>query len=374
MSPLTRHETNMSDIEMHKMEQDALAAIEATRSLSELKQVRARYLGRADGALTLILRKLGTVSIEERTRLGPLAQSLKAKLEQRCDAKEQEILHRGTSPVDATLPPRHPLNGKLHPLTQVRWQLEDIFTRMGFIIADGPEVESEWYNFDALNMPSWHPARDMQDTFYVNAERRGTSRLSQTREDAKKMRLVLRTQTSPVQIRAMEKYGVPLRCIVPGRVYRNEATDARHENAFWQIEGLMIDKDISLAHLITVAKIFLKDLLGDDIGIRVRPGYFPFTEPSIEMDITCQLCTEQRGKSAQNNAEVKCPVCKGTEWLEFMGAGLVHPFVLNAGGVDPKKYSGFAFGFGLTRLVMMKYGVSDIRLLTSGDIRFLKQF
>ena len=294
----------------------------------------------------------------------------------------------------------------------VSWQLEDLFTRMGFVIVDGPEVESEWYNFDALNMPSWHPARDMQDTFYTEVQ---SSKFKVQSDEVAAQRLVLRTQTSPVQIRAMEKYGVPLRCIVPGRVYRNEATDARHENTFWQIEGLMIDRDISLAHLISISKIFLRDLLGERIGIRVRPGYFPFTEPSIEMDITCQLCADQRrsssrfagpksqtrlpkpvtgngnihgdkdaqfmygvfskdGYGGQVNADVKCPVCKGMGWLEFMGAGLMHPFVLKSGGVDPKKYSGFAFGFGLTRLAMMKYGIGDIRMMMSGNLRFLEQF
>ena len=398
--------------EIKKIEQDAVAAIEAAHTASTLNNVRAKYLGRSDGALTLVLRKLGSLTLDERKKIGPVAQALKEKLEQLCDAQETQLLGLGGSVVDATLPSLAPETGHLHPVTLVRWQLEDLFTRMGFIIADGPEVESEWYNFDALNMPSWHPARDMQDTFYTEVQ---SSKFKVQSDEVAAQRLVLRTQTSPVQIRAMEKYGVPLRCIVPGRVYRNEATDARHENTFWQIEGLMIDRDISLAHLISISKIFLRDLLGERIGIRVRPGYFPFTEPSIEMDITCQLCADQRrsssrfagpksqtrlpkpvtgngnihgdkdaqfmygvfskdGYGGQVNADLKCPVCKGMGWLEFMGAGLMHPFVLKSGGVDPKKYSGFAFGFGLTRLAMMKYGIGDIRMMMSGNLRFLEQF
>ncbi len=368
---------------IRSIEQEAVAAIEAAHTEAELNNARAKYLGRSDGALTLVLRKLGSLSLEERKKIGPAAQALKIKLETLCDMREALLLGLGSSAVDATLPPLAPESGHLHPVTLVRWQLEDLFTRMGFVIVDGPEVESEWYNFDALNMPSWHPARDMQDTFYVEMQKSKISAKGGSASGGKTQnlgavtqRLVLRTQTSPVQIRSMEKYGVPLRCIVPGKVYRNEATDARHENTFWQIEGLMIDKDISLAHLISISKIFLRDLLGERIGIRVRPGYFPFTEPSIEMDITCRIC-EGRGmlqKLTLNDAEQRCPVCKGTGWLEFMGAGLVHPFVLQMGGVDPKKYSGFAFGFGLTRLAMMKYGISDIRMMMSGDIRFLKQF
>ena len=368
---------------IRSIEQDAVAAIEAAHTASTLNNVRAKYLGRSDGALTLVLRKLGSLTLDERKKIGPVAQALKEKLEQLCDAQETQLLGLGGSVVDATLPSLAPETGHLHPVTLVRWQLEDLFTRMGFVIVDGPEVESEWYNFDALNMPSWHPARDMQDTFYTEVQ---SSKFKVQSDEVAAQRLVLRTQTSPVQIRAMEKYGVPLRCIVPGRVYRNEATDARHENTFWQIEGLMIDRDISLAHLISISKIFLRDLLGERIGIRVRPGYFPFTEPSIEMDITCQLCADQprsrtsgslrgmRRLDMQTDVERKCPVCKGTGWLEFMGAGLMHPFVLKSGGVDPKKYSGFAFGFGLTRLAMMKYGIGDIRMMMSGNLRFLEQF
>ena len=392
--------------DISKIEREALAAVRAADSLNALKGARVKYLGRADGALTLVLRGLSGRPLEERKTAGPQAHAAREKIETALRERELALLATAGQAFDATLPPAFPCVGHLHPLTQMKWQLEDLFTRMGFIIEDGPEVESEWYNFDALNMPSWHPARDMQDTFYVEAEGRGSSREPLSRKDAENMRLVLRTQTSPVQIRAMEKYGAPLRCIVPGQVYRNEATDARHENTFWQIEGLMIDRDISLAHLNAVSRIFLKELFGNKVEMRVRPGYFPFTEPSVEMDITCQICQGrgviptptfghpsvggesplESGVPTKEGRGVlplvrgdgvglkRCPVCKGTGWLEFMGAGLVHPVVLKNGGVDPKKYSGFAFGFGLTRLAMMKYGIEDVRLLMSGDMRFLEQF
>ncbi|OGL79175.1 hypothetical protein A3J43_03660 [Candidatus Uhrbacteria bacterium RIFCSPHIGHO2_12_FULL_54_23] len=397
--------------DIKKIEREAEAAIGAANAVAALKDARAKYLGRADGALTVILRKLGTLSVEERRRVGPLAQQLKLKLKKLCEAQETTLLDTGGSAIDATLPPLAPETGHLHPLTQVRWQLEDLFTRMGFIIADGPEVESEWYNFDALNMPSWHPARDMQDTFYVETQKHALSEVEGSKiilrqaQDDKKIsspRLVLRTHTSPVQIRAMERYGVPLRCIIPGVCFRNEATDARHENSFWQIEGLVIDRDISMAHLNATARTFLKEIFGEKIEARVRPGYFPFTEPSVEYDISCQLCAGKgyrtlrhsepaeesptnvgshsreilrlRPSASAQDDNKKCPVCKGTGWLEFMGAGLVHPNVLKAGGVDPKKYSGFAFGMGPHRLVMMRSGVNDVRLFRSGDIRFLRQF
>ena len=223
---------------------------------------------------------------------------------------------------------------------------------MGFSIVDGPEVESEFYNFEGLNIPSYHPARDMQDTFFIDKP-----------ADHAEGKLVLRTQTSPNQIRAMKKYGAPLRIIVPGRVFRNEATDASHEHTFDQVEGLMIDTDISLAHLKGTLQTFLARLFKREMKVRFRPGYFPFVEPGVEMDMSCPFC----GGTA-------CRVCKHSGWIEFMGAGMVHPNVLKAGGVDPEKYQGWAFGFGLTRLVMMRYGIDDIRHLQSGDLRFNEQF
>ena len=252
---------------------------------------------------------------------------------------------------DPTLPGERASTGKLHPVTQLRYQVEDIFRSLGFGVLDGPELETDWYNFTALNIPDWHPARDIQDTFYIKSKGKRIDKL------------LLRTQTSPVQIRAMEEYGAPLRVIVPGKVFRNEATDASHETNFWQVEGLMVDENISVANLKAVMEAVIHKLLGPKTKVRWRPGYFPFVEPGLEMDIECLLC---RGKG--------CNVCKQTGWLEFMGAGLVHPNVLKAGKINPNKYSGFAFGFGLTRLAMLKWGINDIRLFMSGDLRFLKQF
>lgn len=217
---------------------------------------------------------------------------------------------------------------------------------MGFQILTGPEMESEYYNFEALNIPSYHPARDMQDTFYMEEE--GT---------------VLRTHTSPVQIRAMQDYGAPLKAIVPGRVFRYEATDASHDNTFYQIEGLMIDKEINLANLKAIMQEVLNRIFKKEVKLRFRPGYFPFVEPGLELDLGCLIC---EGKG--------CSVCKQSGWVEFMGAGMIHPNVLKAGKINPKKWQGFAFGFGLTRLVMMKYGINDIRLLSGGNLNFLKQF
>jgi phenylalanyl-tRNA synthetase alpha chain len=242
--------------------------------------------------------------------------------------------------------------GHLHPLTLIQRDLEDIFKSLGFSILEGPELESDYYNFEALNIDKHHPARDMQDTFYVDWDKNN-----------KEEKLVMRTHTSPVQIRAMQTYGAPLKAIVPGRVFRNEAMDASHEHTFYQLEGLMIDKDISITNMIALMKELLKGIFEKEVPVRIRPGFFPFVEPGIELDISCQICD---GKG--------CSVCKQSGWLELFPAGMVHPNVLKAGGIDSKKYSGFAFGLGLTRLVMMKYRINDIRLFNSGDLRFLEQF
>jgi len=236
----------------------------------------------------------------------------------------------------------------LHPISKIQEEVEDIFISMGFMVLDGPELESDYYNFEALNFPKDHPARDIQDTFYITPEQNN---------------LVLRTHTSSVQVRAMEKYGVPLRAIVPGRVFRYEATDASHDTTFYQVEGFMIDKDVNLAHLKAVVKGFLDKIFHKKIKLRFRPGYFPFTEPSLELDLSCLVCG---GKG--------CRVCKWSGWVEFMGAGMIHPNVLKNGGIDPNKYSSFAFGFSLDRLTMMKYRIDDIRWFHSGDLRFLEQF
>jgi phenylalanyl-tRNA synthetase alpha chain len=246
--------------------------------------------------------------------------------------------------------------GHLHPISQVQYELEDIFTSMGFMVLDGPELESDYYNFEAINIPPHHPARDMQDTFYVKTQINAD--LTRTNAD-----LLMRTQTSSMQVRAMEKYGAPLRVIVPGRCFRNEATDARHEHTFYQLEGFIIDKEISLANLKAVLEIVAKKFYGQANKVRLRPKFYPFVEPGVNGEVTCFLC-----KGAG------CRLCKKTGWLEIFGAGMIHPNVLKFGGIDPKEWSGFAFGLGLTRLTMMKYGINDIRLFCGGDLRFLKQF
>lgn len=344
---------------------EALREIEATTSQEALFEVQVKYLGRK-GLITELMHQLATLSKEEKPAMGKLSNEVKRALEAAFEAKKQNLAQEKISRQlsDAWVDPTITLGpylkkylkntevGHLHPLSQVQQDVERIFSEMGFTILDGPEVESEYYNFEGLNIPSWHPARDMQDTFFVQGPR-----------DEKQGRLVLRTHTSPVQVRGMESFGAPLRIIVPGRVFRNEATDARHEHTFNQVEGMLIDKDISLAHLKGVMQEFLTRLFGREMKVRFRPGYFPFVEPGIELDMSCLLCNE-----------TGCRVCKHTGWLEFMGCGMTHPNVLKAGGIDPKKYQGWAFGFGLTRLAMMKYGIDDIRLLLSGDLRFLEQF
>ncbi|MBI2639112.1 phenylalanine--tRNA ligase subunit alpha [Candidatus Peregrinibacteria bacterium] len=365
-----------------KIKTQALAEIEKAASAEALYQVQVKYLGRK-GELTLLMQGIADLPKEEKPAMGRMCNEIKQALEEAFARQQEQIdsadIQKKLSDawVDVTAPGAKYNIGHIHPLSQVQYEVEQIFSDMGFAIMDGPEAESEYYNFEGLNIPSWHPARDMQDTFF----------LKQT-PDKKHGRLVLRTQTSPVQVRTMEKYGAPLRIIVPGRVFRNEATDASHEHTFSQVEGLLVDRDISLAHLKGVMREFLTRLFGrahgasamaertsgsasaseaepinKGIRVRFRPGYFPFVEPGVELDMSCLLCNE-----------TGCRVCKHTGWLEFMGAGMVHPNVLKAGGIDSKKYQGWAFGFGLTRLVMMRYGIDDIRLLSSGDLRFLEQF
>ncbi len=343
--------------ELENLEKEALAALEGISTPENLKELEVKYLGRK-GELTGILRGLKDLSAEEKPKMGQLANQVKTTISTAFEAKlsalENAALEKELTGAffDTTIPGDARKIGHIHPLSQVQEEVERVFSQMGFAIMDGPEVESEYYNFEGLNIPADHPARDMQDTFFLS-----------DKDDKKYGRMVLRTHTSPVQVRTMEKYGAPLRVIVPGRVFRNEATDASHEHTFDQVEGLLIDKEISLAHLKGIMTEALSRIFGKKVKIRFRPGYFPFVEPGLELDFSCLLC---EGKG--------CRVCKKTGWVEFMGAGMVHENVLKAGGIDPKKYQGWAFGFGLTRLVMMRYGITDIRLLTGGDLRFLNQF
>lgn len=342
---------------LSQIKTQALADIASAGSPDALYQIQVKYLGRK-GELTLLMQGIADLPKEEKPEAGKMCNEIKRAIEDSFAAKQEvlenaDVQHKLQNAwVDATAPGTHYDIGHIHPLSQVQYEVEQIWSDMGFAVMDGPEAESEYYNFEGLNIPAHHPARDMQDTFFVR----------QT-PDKKHGRLVMRTQTSPVQVRAMEQFGAPLRIIVPGRVFRNEATDASHEHTFNQVEGLLVDEAISMAHLKGVMEEFLTRLFGRKMKVRMRPGYFPFVEPGVELDISCTFCGEKG-----------CKVCKYTGWIEFMGAGMVHPNVLKAGGIDSKKYQGWAFGFGLTRLVMMKYGIDDIRLLSSGDLRFLEQF
>ncbi|HSM76252.1 MAG TPA: phenylalanine--tRNA ligase subunit alpha, partial [Bryobacteraceae bacterium] len=268
-------------------------------------------------------------------------------LEARSASFEAEALSRKLDAewLDLTLPAPGARPGSLHPVTQIQMEIEDLFVSLGFSVLDGPEVETEFHNFDALNIPAHHTARDMQDTFWLEGG------------------LLLRTHTSPVQIRGMERLGPPLRMIAPGRVFRNEEVDASHEHTFYQLEGMMIDREVSVAHLLYFMKTLLSEVFRRDITVRLRPGYFPFVEPGFELDIQCLIC-----------GGPGCPVCKQSGWVELLPCGLVHPNVLRLSGVNPDEWNGFAFGLGLTRLAMMRYGIDDIRLLQGGDLRFLTQF
>lgn len=331
-----------------------------TRALDEIKKISGedqlqnfeiKYLGRK-GELTKILRIVGELPTEERGKAGDLANQVKQALASEIGRVKKTFSGKGIGAVDekdwidVTASKLSSGSGHLNPVSKVQYELEEVFSSMGFMVLDGPELESEYYNFEALNIPAWHPAREMQDTFYVEGDG-----------------LLMRTQTSPMQVRTMEKYGAPLRAIVPGRCFRNEATDARHEHTFYQLEGFMIDKNISFANLKAILEVTAQKLYGKDTRVRLRPKYFPFVEPGVNGEVTCFLC---HGKG--------CRLCKNTGWLEIFGAGLIHPNVLKAGGINPEKWSGFAFGFGLTRLAMLKYGINDVRLFCSGDIRFLNQF
>ncbi len=348
--------------QLQKLKDRALQAIASAENLSALQQIEVKFLGRK-GELTEILKSLKDLPLEEKRTVGQLTNQTKIEIENRLKQKQAVLETRELEKklsqelFDVTTPGQIFKNqncesGHLHPLSKVQKEVENIFSAMGFSVMDGPEVESEYYNFEGLNIPADHPARDMQDTFFL-----------QDKAAEKHGRLVLRTHTSPVQVRTMEKYGAPLRIIVPGRVFRYEATDASHDSTFYQVEGLMIDKNISLADLKGVMGEFLTRLFKKEVKVRFRPGYFPFVEPGLELDFSCLICNEKG-----------CSVCKRTGWVEFMGSGMVHPNVLKAGGIDPKIYQGWAFGFGLTRLVMMRYSIDDIRLLTSGDLRFIRQF
>jgi phenylalanyl-tRNA synthetase alpha chain len=335
---------------MQDLVDSALARIHAAKTAEALEVVRVEVLGRK-GVLTQLGKDIGKLSAEERAGRGKFINASKQALEEaygqrKAEFEREAIANRlDTEWIDLTVPAPGAKPGSLHPITQIQWEIEDLFRSLGFTVLNGPEVETEYYNFDALNIPADHPARDMQDTFWLDGG------------------YLLRTHTSPVQVRGMEKFGPPLRMIAPGRTFRNESVDASHEHTFYQIEGMMIDRNVSVANLIYFMKTLLTAIFKRDMTVRLRPGFFPFVEPGFELDIRCLIC----GGSG-------CPVCKQSGWVELLPCGLVNPQVLRTSGIDPKDWNGFAFGLGLTRLAMMRYAIDDIRWLQSGDLRFLRQF
>jgi phenylalanyl-tRNA synthetase alpha chain len=335
---------------LNSIKESALNELKEAVSKIELENIRVKYLGKK-GELTQILRGMGALSVEERPIIGKVVNEVKEALEKIIDeasegikSKEKELkLKREV--IDISMPGKKKVLGKRHPLSLTLESVQDIFLSMGFSIVEGPEVELDYYNFEALNIPKNHPARGEQDTFYINDN------------------IVLRTQTSPLQIRTMEKQQPPIKIIAPGKVYRSDAVDASHSPIFYQMEGLVVDKGITFADLKGTLDLFAKKMFGEDVKTKFRPHHFPFTEPSAEMDATCFLC---QGEG--------CKLCKGSGWIELLGCGMVHPQVLRNCGIDPEVYSGFAFGFGIDRMVMLNYGIEDIRLLYESDVRFLKQF
>lgn len=311
---------------------------------ADVLNIKANYVGKKS-RIAEILGSLKNMSVEDKRKYGSLINNTKKEMEEMTSARIISLESKSNIAFDDSLEFNVPV-GSLHPVTIVAKEITDILKKMGFTVVSGPEMETEYYNFEALNVPKDHPARDMQDTYYLDNG------------------MVLRTQTSDNQIHAMENYGAPLRICAPGRTFRNEDLDANHENTFFQIEGMVIDEDVSIENLMYIMQELLKNIFKtDDLKVRLRPGFFPFTEPSYEMDMSCLICG---GKG--------CPTCKNAGWIELIGCGMVHPNVLRAGGIDPDKYRGFAFGIGLTRLAMMKYKISDIRPLNSGDIRYLSNF
>ncbi|WP_025690595.1 phenylalanine--tRNA ligase subunit alpha [Paenibacillus zanthoxyli] len=331
---------------------EALAKLQEVQDAQTLNDLRVRYLGKK-GELTEVLRGMGSLTAEERPVIGQVANAVRSAIEEIIGAKqeafqEQETLNRlQAEKVDVTLPGRRLPQGGIHPLNRVIQEIEDIFIGMGYRVAEGPEVETDYFNFEALNLPKNHPARDMQDSFYLTEE------------------LLMRTQTSPVQVRTMQSMGgeVPVKIICPGKVFRRDDDDATHSFQFHQIEGLVIGPNIRMSDLKGTLQQFVKEMFGPNTRIRLRPSFFPFTEPSVEVDVNCFKCGGHG-----------CRLCKQTGWLEILGSGMVHPKVLEMGGYDPEKYSGFAFGMGADRIALLKYGIDDIRNFYINDMGFVKQF
>ncbi len=328
---------------LSKLKKDLETKLESAKKEADILNIKSEYVGKKS-EISSILASLKDMSIEDKKKYGSLINNTKKEMENMINEKIENIGNDVEITFDDTLD-YDIKTGSLHPVTIIAHEITDILKRMGFTVVSGPEMESEYYNFEALNVPKDHPARDMQDTYFLDNG------------------MLLRTQTSDNQIHAMENFGAPLRICAPGRVFRNEDLDANHENTFYQIEGMVIDEGITIENLLYVMQNLLKEVFKKEVKVRLRPGFFPFTEPSYEMDMSCLICG---GKG--------CPTCKNSGWIEMVGSGMVHPSVLRAGGIDPEKYTGFAFGFGLTRLAMMRYKINDIRVLNSGDIRYLKEF
>ena len=328
---------------LSKLKKDLEMKLASAKKEADILNIKSEYVGKKS-EISSILASLKDMSIEYKKKYGSLINNTKKEMENMINEKLENLGNDVEITFDDTLD-YDIKTGSLHPVTIIAHEITDILKRMGFTVVSGPEMESEYYNFEALNVPKDHPARDMQDTYFLDNG------------------MLLRTQTSDNQIHAMENFGAPLRICAPGRVFRNEDLDANHENTFYQIEGMVIDEGITIENLLYVMQNLLKEVFKKEVKVRLRPGFFPFTEPSYEMDISCLICG---GKG--------CPTCKNSGWIEMVGSGMVHPNVLKAGGIDPEKYTGFAFGFGLTRLAMMRYKINDIRVLNSGDIRYLKEF
>lgn len=335
---------------LEQIKKDVIVEINNINNSKDLEVLEIKCFGKKS-ELSNILKSISSLSDDEKRIIGPAANSIKNELLALVEEKKKEIISEELNKkleseyIDPTIDLSKECVGHLHPISQLRYRLEDIFKSAGFFVYDGPEIETDFFNFEALNLPKNHPARDMQDTFYVKDD------------------VVLRTQTSSCQVRALKEFGAPIKVVVPGRVYRNEASDATHDYIFNQIEGLVVDENISIANFLSTLDMLVKKIFGENVNIRLRPGYFPFVEPGFELDISCLVCG---GK--------KCPACKHTGWLELGGAGMIHPNVLKAADIDPNIYSGFAFGFGVDRMMMQKYKIDDIRWSSSGDLRFVNQF
>ena len=339
----------MKDI-LEKIRKEAMERMEGAENLDRLNEIRVAYLGKK-GELTQVLKSMKDVAKEDRPKVGQMVNDTRAVIEERLEEIRQQIAAKqrevqlAAETIDVTLPAKKMRVGHRHPNTIAQEEVERVFVGMGYEVVEGPEVELDYYNFEALNIPANHPAKDEQDTFYITKD------------------ILLRTQTSPVQVRVMEKQKPPIRIIAPGRVFRADEVDATHSPSFHQIEGLVIDKNITLADLKGTLAEFAKEMFGPETKVKFRPHHFPFTEPSAEMDITCFKCG---GKG--------CRMCKGEGWIEILGCGMVHPKVLKMSGIDPEEYSGFAFGIGLERIALLKYEIDDMRLLYENDVRFLNQF